>query len=481
MKILFVSSEVAPYSKTGGLADVSGALPPAISTLGHEVRVMTPKYKTLKKEASDSGATITVTLGGLKRSVGLFEGELGIEPEESVPVTLLGEPEFFDRDELYSTTTGDYPDNHERFAFFSKAVIEAAKALDFEPDIVHLNDWQSALVAVYLRSIMSDDPFFRGSRIVITIHNLGYQGLFPGETLKAADLPESLFTPQYLEFFGRVNYLKGAMVFADAITTVSEGYAREIMNPEYGMGLDGVLRERSSIVHGILNGVDYSEWNPRKDKFITTNYTPKKLLGKESCKKDLQRAFKLPALPEVPLIGMVSRLAEQKGFDLLELALPDLMIRDLQLAILGTGEERYHKFFESVKSKYKNKLGVKLAYDNTIAHKIEAGADMFLMPSLYEPCGLNQMYSLNYGTVPIVRATGGLDDTVQEGPEGEGTGFKFRDYTASEMLACLDRALKAYLDRKKWKKIMTNGMAKDYSWKRSANNYVNLYNSLIST
>jgi len=479
MNVLFVSSEVVPYSKTGGLADVSGSLPPAIAALGHAVRVVTPKYKKLNKVADDLGLDVTVTLEGLNRTTRLFEGKIVGEAGEFVPVTLLAQSEFFDRDEIYSTPGGDYPDNDARFAFFCKAALEAARALDFKPDIIHLNDWQSALVAVYVRANMRDDPFFSGARIVLTVHNLGYQGLFSGETLKKADIEESLFTPQCLEFFGRVNYLKGGMIFADAVTAVSEGYAREIMTEEQGMGLDGVLRERAGRVHGIINGVDYSEWNPKRDKYIVTNYTPKKLIGKEACKKDLQNAFRLPALPDVPLIGMISRLAEQKGFDLIEEAMPDLMIRDLQLVILGTGEEKYHKYFESVKSKYKNKLGVKLAYDNTLAHKIEAGADMFLMPSLYEPCGLNQMYSLKYGTVPIVRATGGLDDTVIEDAGGEGAGFKFRDYTTADMLACIDRALKTYMDRKAWKKIMTNGMAKDYSWKQSAEKYVILYQSLF--
>lgn len=476
MKILFVSSEVAPFSKTGGLADVSGALPTALAELGHEVAVITPFYGTIKAQPEDAELEFNVTIGALSKRAKLKKAGLGGD----VPVFFIDQPDYFDREELYATSSGAYPDNHERFAFFSFAVIEAAKLLGFQPDIIHVHDWQCTLIPVYLKTILKDDEFFRASKTVLTIHNLGYQGLFGREVLEIIGLPAWLFSPEYLEFWGKLNYLKGGIVFSDALTTVSECYAREIQAPEQGMGLDGLIRANSHKLYGILNGVDYSEWNPKKDKYIERNYSAKKLNGKTDCKEDLQKIFKLKKDLDIPLIGMIGRLTSQKGYDLVAQALSDLMIRELQLVILGTGEERYHRYFESVKDKYKGKLGIKLAYDNVLAHKIEAGADMFLMPSLYEPCGLNQMYSLKYGTVPIVRATGGLDDTVYEHPDDEGTGFKFHRFDYRDMLDAVDRALKKFQDKKAWKKIMLNGMALDFSWRTSALKYSNLFEKLIT-
>lgn len=476
MKILFVSSEVAPFSKTGGLADVSGALPKALAELGHDVAVMTPFYSTIKERLEDAELEFDVRIGTISKKTKLKKAELS----EDVPVFFIDQPDYFDREALYATSAGDYSDNHERFAFFSFAVIESTRLLGFQPEVIHVHDWQCSLIPVYLKTVVKDEEFFGTTKTVLTIHNLGYQGLFEKEILGKIGLPDWLFNPDYLEFWGRINYLKGGIVFSDAVTTVSECYAREIQTAEQGMGLDGLLRANSHKLFGILNGVDYSEWNPKKDKYIERNFSAKKLSAKSDCKEDLQRIFKLKKDTEIPLIGMIGRLTEQKGYDLVAQALPDLMIRDLQLVILGTGEEKYHRYFDSVKDKYKGKLGVKLAYDNELAHKIEAGADMFLMPSLYEPCGLNQMYSLKYGTVPIVRATGGLDDTVHEHPEDEGTGFKFHRFDYRDMLDAVDRALKKFQDKKAWRKIMLNGMALDFSWHSSALKYSQLFENLLA-
>jgi len=481
MNILLASSEVAPFSKTGGLADVAGALPLAVAALGHSVIVVSPRYSELKSQVKDTGKRIKVPTGDGEKAAEIFEGVLPAAGGVEVPAIFIGNDEYYDRDELYNTIEGDYDDNNLRFAFFARALLEAAREIDFKPDVLHLNDWQSALAAVYLRAAMKDDPFFASAKILLTIHNLGYQGIFGPETIEKVGLPSSVFDVDKLEFFGNVNYLKGGVVFADAINTVSRKYAQEIQTEEYGVGLDDILRKRSDRLFGILNGVDYAVWNPETDKLIAANYSIENISGKEVCKKDLLEVFGLPFEPGKAVVGMVSRLAEQKGFDIIESALDDVMTRDMQLVILGTGEKRYHDFFEAVKNTYPGKLGVQLAYDDAVAHKIEAGSDMFLMPSQYEPCGLNQMYSLKYGAVPVVRGTGGLDDTISEwDAKGNGNGFKFYDYNEHAMTECLDRALKTYLDKPAWKKIVANGMAEDHSWDASARRYIELYNDMLS-
>jgi len=480
MNILLASSEVVPFSKTGGLADVAGALPGAIAAQGHKVMVVSPRYAKSKTPAKNTGKKIKVAMGKRRESAELYEATLpaganGVE----APVIFIANKKYYGRNELYTDADGDYPDNDLRFAFFARALLEAARAKGFKPDILHLNDWQSALAAVYLRTVMEKDAFFASTKILLTIHNLGYQGLFEPDTVEKVGLPPSVFDMEMLEFYGKVNYLKGGIVFSDAISTVSRKYSREIQTPEYGMGLEGILRKRSDRLFGILNGVDYTAWNPETDKLIAANYSKENISGKEACKKDLLASFGLPYVPGKAVVGMVSRLDRQKGFDILEAALEDIMIRDLQLVILGTGRKQYHEFFESVGNRYAGRLGVRLAYDNTIAHKIEAGSDMFLMPSRYEPCGLNQMYSLKYGTVPVVRGTGGLDDTVFEWDgAGVGNGFKFYDYNRHALLECIDRALKTYIDKRAWSKIMANGMAEDHSWATSARQYIELYEKM---
>ena len=478
MKILFVSSEGLPYSKTGGLADVVEALPKALVAVGHEVAVLLPRYHG-NKITSTIIYSVTIPLGDTLRFPTLAEGQ----SVEGVRYFFVDDPAYFDREQLYGDKSGDYPDNAERFAEFSRAAIEFTKRV-WLPDVIHCHDWQSALVPVLLRSQHATDPVVRSLPVVFTIHNLGYQGLFPQTVMRKIGLPDNLFTMDALEYYGKVNYLKGGLLFADYLTTVSRRYAKEIQTPEFGLGLEGVIRHRSERLVGILNGVDYSVWSPEADTFIAQNYSAHNLDGKKACKKNLLEVFKLPAENmERPLIGIISRFADQKGFDLIAEVAGDLMKENIALVALGTGQPEYEKLFKELGDKYSARVGVKIGFDNALAHKIEAGADMFLMPSRYEPCGLNQIYSLRYGTVPIVRATGGLDDTIEnfDAKTQQGTGFKLEDYTGKALLRSVRAALKAYRDPKSWQALQTNGMAKDFSWKASAASYVTLYEAARRT
>lgn len=472
MKILFVASEGLPYSKTGGLADVIEALPRALQAMGHEIAVLLPRYRG-NKVASTLVSSVSVTLGEKMRFPAIGEGAA----VKGIRYFFVDDPPFFDRPQLYGDKSGDYPDNAERFAEFSRAAIEFAKRV-WLPDVIHCHDWQSALVPVFLRTQHASDPAVRSLPVILTIHNLGYQGLFAPAAMKAIGLPDTLFTMDGLEFYGKVNYLKGGLIFADYLTTVSRRYAKEIQTPEYGWGLEGVIRNRGDRLVGILNGVDYGVWSPEADTLIAQNYSVHNLDGKKACKKDLLASFKLPDENlDRPLMGIVSRFVDQKGFDLIAQAAGDLMKENIALAVLGSGEPAYEKLFKGMAEKYSTRVGVKIGYDDTLAHKIEAGADIFLMPSRYEPCGLNQIYSLRYGTVPVVRATGGLDDTVQNfsAKTQQGTGFKFEEYEGSALLGSIRAALKANRDPKVWRTIQANGMGKDFSWKASAATYVALY------
>jgi len=472
MKILFVSSEGLPYSKTGGLADVVEALPRALVEMGHEVVVLLPRYHG-NKVTSVIIYSVTIPLGDVFRFPTLAEGQ-GVE---GVRYFFVDDAAFFDREQLYGDKSGDYPDNAERFAEFSRAAIEFTKRV-WLPDVIHCHDWQSALVPVILRSQHSTDPVVRSLPVVFTVHNLGYQGIFPQAVMRKIGLPDSLFAMDTLEFYGRVNLLKGGLIFADYLTTVSRRYAKEIQTPEYGSGLEGVIRNRSDRLVGILNGVDYSIWSPEADTFIKQNYSSHNLDAKKDCKKNLLEVFKLPAENlDRPLLGIISRFVDQKGFDLIAEVAGELMKENLALVILGTGQPEYEKLFKLLAEKFPARVGVKIGFDNALAHKIEAGADMFLMPSRYEPCGLNQIYSLRYGTVPIVRATGGLDDTIQQfDPKTmQGTGFKFEEYDGQALLQSVRAALKIYREPKAWRTLQSNGMVKDFSWKASAASYVTLY------
>jgi starch synthase len=472
VKILFVASEGLPYSKTGGLADVVEGLPRALVALGHEVAVLLPRYHG-NKAGSVLVSSVSTALGEKMRFPAIVEAA----PVKGVRYFLVDDPPYFDRPQLYGDKNGDYPDNAERFAEFSHVAIEVIKRV-WLPDVVHCHDWQSALVPVLLRTLHANDPVVRSLPVILTIHNLGYQGHFPRETMRAVGLPDTLFTMDALEFYGKVNYLKGGLIFADYLTTVSRRYAKEIQTAEFGWGLEGVIRNRADRLVGILNGVDYGAWSPESDALIAQNYSVHNLEGKKACKRDLLAAFHLAEENfERPLIGIVSRFADQKGFDLIAEIAAEMMKENISLVALGTGEPRYEKLFKSLADKNPGRVGVKIGYDNSLAHKIEAGADLFLMPSRYEPCGLNQIYSLRYGTVPVVRATGGLDDTIQNysAKSQQGTGFKFDEYEGSALLGSIRAALKAYRDPKVWQTIQANGMAKDYSWKASAAAYVTLY------
>jgi starch synthase len=474
MNIAFVAPEGVPYSKTGGLADVVGALPRALAALGHQVSVYLPRYRQTKlSDPATVVRSITIPFDDHYRFASVVTGT----SQGGVRFYFVEYPQYFDRDALYGTSTGDYPDNAERYALFSRAVLEASKILGV-PQIFHCHDWQSALVPVLLRTIYEEDPAFKDVGTVFTIHNMGYQGLFPPDTLPLLMLPWDLFTMSKMEFFGQVNFLKGALTYSDFVTTVSRKYSQEIQTAEYGFGLEGVLHARAATVTGILNGVDYDEWSPQTDKYATAKFSPQDLSGKAKDKQDLLAAFGVSkADPKLPVIGIVSRFAAQKGFDLIAQIADRLAREEMIMVALGSGDKSYEELFLRLSKQFPKKIAVKVAYDNALAHKIEAGADMFLMPSRYEPCGLNQIYSLKYGTVPIVRATGGLDDTIEpwDARSGKGTGFKFTEYSGESLLLTIKQALEAYQDRTSWQVLMRNGMSKDFSWNASARDYGKVY------
>ncbi len=476
MHIAFAASECVPFSKTGGLADVVGALPRALAALGHQVSVYVPRYRQTKlTDPQTVVRSITIPFDDKYRFCSVVTP--GTNTPAGVRFYFVDYPPYFDREALYGSPAGDYADNAERFALFSRAVLEASKVLGV-PQVFHCHDWQSALVPVMLRTLYAEDPAFREVATVFTIHNMGYQGLFPPETLPLLTLPWELLTISKMEFFGQVNFLKGALVFSDFVTTVSKKYSQEIQTTEYGFGLEGVLRNRAATVTGILNGVDYEEWSPQTDRFAMAKYSSQDLSGKLQCKHDLLHAFGVAnADSKVPVIGIVSRFAAQKGFDLIAQIMDRLAREEMIVVALGTGDKPYEEMFQRLNKQFPNKIAAKVAFDNAIAHKIEAGADMFLMPSRYEPCGLNQIYSLKYGTVPIVRATGGLDDTIEpwDARTGKGTGFKFTDYTGEALLATIKQALLAYQDPSSWQTLMRNGMSRDFSWGASAREYGKIY------
>ncbi len=477
LKVLFVSPEVVPFAKTGGLADVAGSLPKALKDLGCDVRLVMPLYHsvrqgkyTLKKVLEN----LPIPLGQRQLPADIYQGEL----EEGLPVYFIERDEFYDRGNLYGNSKGDYFDNDARFVYFSQGALMAAQVLGFQPDIIHCHDWQTGLIPVYVHFRRGRDPFYAKTASVFTIHNMAYQGSFLKEIVELAGLPEESFSPSGLEFWGRANLLKAGIVYSQIISTVSQKYSQEIQTPEYGCGLEGILSYRRDDLFGIVNGVDYDLWNPETDLFLDAHYTRQDLSGKKACKKDLLKWYHLPEDRMAhPVLGIISRLADQKGFDLLAEIMDRLLKKDLSLVVLGTGEEKYHALFSHLAEQYPEKVGICLTFDNALAHKIEAGSDLFLMPSLYEPCGLNQIYSLKYGTIPVVRATGGLDDTIIpfDPQTGKGTGFKFRRYQAGELWEALQRALAVYKNQTQWTQLMKNAMAQDFSWKASAKEYIKLY------
>jgi starch synthase len=472
MRILFAASEALPYAKTGGLADVIEALPRALVKLGHEVAVFLPRYRGVKT-SSVVLPSMTIPQGTRLRFPTIASGGI----HRGVRYFFLDDPFYFDREGIYGDRKHEFPDNAERFTEFSRAAIELAKQV-WLPDVIHCHDWQTGLLPVLLRTSYGDDPVVRDVPVVFTIHNMGYHGVFPKEALESAGIPPGVFHPAGIEFFGNLNFLKGGLIYSDYLTTVSRKYAQEIQTPEFGFGLEGVVKTRAARLLGILNGVDYSAWSPDRDSFIPAKYSAKNLAGKALCKAALIEEFNLlKDNANRPVLGMVSRFADQKGFDLIAQIARELLQEDLLIAVLGTGERRYEEMFRALASDFPGRVGAVIAYDNRLAHLIEAGSDIFLMPSRYEPCGLNQIYSLRYGTVPVVRATGGLDDTIDQFDleHGMGTGFKFTEYSSGALLHAIRQALHHYSDEGVWKRIQLNGMAKDFSWNTSAAEYAKLY------
>lgn len=473
MNILLAASEVVPYAKTGGLADVAAALPKALSRLGHSVRVVMPRYNI------DKILSRGVRLPGQLRvpfDFSIRTSDVYVDRSGEVDVYFIDAPEYFAGGKIY----GEYNDA-ERFAYFSRATIEFAKGLGERFDIFHLNDWMTGLVPVYLKTVYAGDPTFAGTRTLFTIHNMAFQGVFSESALPKFGLPEWLYrTEGGLEFYGAGSALKGALVFADGLSTVSPRYSQEIQTPEFGGKLDGLLRSRRQDLYGILNGVDYDEWNPEVDPLIAARYSVEDLSGKAECKRDLLRRFGLPEDLDRPLVGCISRLSDQKGFDLIFNSIEQMLNRGIAFILLGSGADVYERGFQALHNARPSQVGVYLDLSNEIAHKIEAGADMFLMPSRFEPCGLNQMYSLRYGTPPLVRAVGGLDDTIDNFDRATrlGNGFKFYEYNSARMLEKFYEAIMVYADRELWRALMVNGMRADYSWNTSARHYIEVYERL---
>jgi starch synthase len=471
LRILLCASEVVPFVKTGGLADVAGALPKALVALGHEVRVALPKYASIdsKQIASKKvAAPFDVPLAGKATSVSM-------EVSEAIPgvkAYLVNSPKQFARKQVYGE-----PDDAERFALFCRAVLEFLRRDDWRPQVIHVNDWQTGLLPVYLKTKYRSDRTLAPIATLYTVHNLGYQGVFDPEALARVGLDRSLFTMNGLEFYGQVSLMKGGLIFADLLSTVSQTYSREIQTPEYGERLEGVLAKRQGDLFGVLNGIDYEEWNPATDPLLAANYDRDNLEPKATNKVALQGRLGLPERPDVPVFGLVSRLAGQKGLDILAEVMPHLLQLDVQFALLGTGEQQYHALLANLAKRFPTKLGLVLGFDNGLAHQIYAGADFFLMPSHYEPCGLGQMISLRYGTIPIVRHTGGLADTITDfnPTAGEGNGFSFREHTAVGLFGAIARALLTMKAQPARQRLIQNAMACDFSWGRSAQAYVRLY------
>ncbi len=479
LNICLVTAEFAPFAKTGGLADVSAALSAYLHGEGHDVRVLMPLYSTLKSDGLDIQPV--AGLQDLAVSIGPWDIEYSIYSatlDTGMPLYLLHCPALYQRDGLY--TQND--DEHLRFTLLARASFEMCQRMRFAPDVMHCHDWHAALVPLYLRTVYAWDKLFSDTRSALTIHNIGYQGVFSADIIGDLNLPgyEHMLHQDDLNS-GRINFLKTGLMYADLLTTVSPTYAREIQGEEYGMGLDDILRKRDDALIGILNGVDDHEWNPETDPLIPKNFSAKNLSGKKACKKALQKELGLNGTAAQPMLGIVSRLVGQKGLDLLEGVLPTLLSRrDFSLAVLGTGEVHYERFFHWLHKHAPGQVSFYRGYSNKLAHWIEAGSDMFLMPSRYEPCGLNQMYSLKYGTVPIVRETGGLADSVQaiNPANGTGTGILFRHYDETGLAWAINTALDLYEDKALWTKVMRNGMALDFSWQQQGAQYVTIFRQL---
>ena len=481
LRILFMASEVDPFAKTGGLADVAAALPAALLALGHDVRILMPKYRGVEaytSELAPVGAPFSIPIGDREVQGELVEGRTAA----GVPIYFLAQDHYYDRDSLYGTSDGDYWDNCERFIFFCRGGLEAAAMIvdadgrSWQPQVVHANDWETGLVPVYLRTLYRDYPRLSSLATLFTIHNLAYQGVFWHYDMPMTGLGWDLFTPAGIEFYGKLNFLKGGLVFSDLLTTVSRTYAREIRTEAFGAGLEGVLEERLDDLHGVVNGIDYDVWNPGKDPAIAQPYSVDDPSGKAACREKLRLEFGLRPAPG-PIVGMVTRLAEQKGLDLVLEALPGMLAEGCQLVLLGSGDPQLEAAFIEAAREQRGRVAVQIGYDGDLARRIYAGSDCFLMPSRYEPCGLGQLIALRYGTAPIVRRTGGLADTVTEFDPARrsGTGFTFDVFAVEALLDCIRRVESTYRQPALWKALIKNAMSEDFSWEASAREYVTLY------
>lgn len=484
ISILISASEAVPFAKSGGLADVVGSLPKYLRELGHDVRIVMPRYQRIDREKYGLKVipgVLVVPMGNLGNEYcAVYEGVI---PDTDIPAYFLEHEGYYGRNGMYDEGNVEFTDNDRRFIFLSKGSLELCKMLDFHPDVIHAHDWHTAAIPLLLNTIYRGDQHVGKAASVLTIHNMQYQGSFPPATMEILGVGWEHFTFLGVEKDDRVNLLKGGIYNANILNTVSEGYADEIKTPQYGWGLENVLRERASDLFGILNGVDYSEWSPESDPCIAANYSAKDMQGKVLCKSELQRLMGLPEREDVPLFGVVSRMVKQKGIDFLAAALPEILKLDLQLVMLGEGEPWAHFYFGGEAAKHQDKMNVIVGYDNALAHKIEAGADFFLMPSAFEPCGLNQMYSMRYGTLPVVRATGGLDDSVENLDEStqQGTGFKFRDLTAGALYDTVGWAVHTWYNRKDViRNLVYNAMQKRFTWEAAAGKYEQLYRIAIS-
>ena len=481
LRILLVASEASPFAKTGGLGDVTGALPRGLRALGHDVRILMPRHRGVEQHASEIKTIVprlAVPLGDR-----IVEGALQeAETAAGVPVYFLAQDQYFDRDGLYGTADGDYWDNCERFVFFCRGALESVIELGevWRPQIIHVNDWQTGLIPVYLRTLYRDHPVLGSLATVLTIHNLAYQGVFWHYDMAMTGLGWDLFTPAGLEFYGKINFLKGGLVFSDLLTTVSRTYAAEIRTPEFGNGLDGVLEERVRDLYGVINGIDYEQWNPAKDPALPRHYSADEPEGKTVCREALRRELGLADTPG-PIVGMVTRLAGQKGLDLALEALPAMLDAGCQVALLGSGEAHLEEAWMQAAARYPGQVAVRLGYDTALSSRIYGGADCFLMPSRYEPCGLGQLVALRYGAVPIVRRTGGLADTVTEfdAARRAGTGFLFDAFEADAMLDAIRRVVAAFRRPELWNALVRNGMTEDFSWDASAREYALLYKKAL--
>lgn len=483
LNVLFAASEATPYAKTGGLGEVAGDLPRYLHKAGHDVRLVMPRYYSINPDEYG----LTMLPGSLVVPMGII-GEMycgvwvGKLPDSDLPVYFLEHEELYGRDGIYGNENDGFPDNDNRYVFLSRAALELPKMLGWQPDIFHAHDWHTAAIPVFMNTSYRNDPLVKNAASVLTIHNMQHQGNFYSGLMDVLDIGWENFTFLGLEKDDQVNLLKGGIYHANMLNTVSSGYAREIQTPEYGWGLEGVIKERSADLWGILNGIDYNEWNPAKDRHIPANYTVADLSGKAVCKRALQERFGLPLRDDLPLFGMVSRMVPQKGIDLLAEAIYQIIGMDLQLVIVGNGEPWAHFFFGGMAHKHPDKIGCFIGYDNKLAHLVEAGADFFLMPSSFEPCGLNQMYSLAYGTPPIVRATGGLDDSVENFDEktGAGDGFKFWSHNAQALYNTIGWAVWTwYNNQEGLKKMRKNGMVKRFTWDAAAARYEELYRAAL--